>query len=236
MQIGPPSSATASGPSRVDVARLLDDLGGDPRPRLTWYSTGGNRVELTGRDLVRWVAKTAHLLVEEGDVEPGSQVRVSLGPDWRAPVFWLATWFLGGSVHDDGTTAWPATGDRAPDEVSDDSAVHVVAEGAAGPTTGSVVVVVGAAALPRPAATLPPGGVDYGSEVSGMPDVLPSPGPASLLAVQARTGGRVLLGPRLAAPEVLARWAAGGSVVLHTGLTGDALARVAAQENTVDGP
>ena len=77
-----------------------------------------------------------------------------------------------------------------------------------------------------------PGGVDYGGEVSGFPDVLPAPGPQAPLGPPAPSARRVLLGPGAAPDEVLAAWAAGGSVVLHTGLRAEALARVAAQERT----
>ncbi len=215
VQISTGPAAPAPGPADVDVARLVRALQQDPRPRLTWYGDGDARVELTGAGLAQWVAKTAHLLAEEADVEPGSRVEVRLGPDWRAPVLWLATWFLGAQVAAGG-------GDR-PD-------VTVVPEGAT-PPAATVTVVVAAAALPRPVADLPPGAVDYGAEVSGFPDQLPRPGPATVLRLDLGSPGRSLLGPDASPEQVATVWASGGSVVLHTGLPTAALDRVRSQEN-----
>ncbi|MGJ7440276.1 TIGR03089 family protein [Aquipuribacter sp. MA13-6] len=222
MQIATGPPAPAHGPADVDVARLVRTLQQDPRPRLTWYGGDDARVELTGSGLAQWVAKTAHLLGEEADVEPGSTVQVLLGPDWRAPVFWLATWFLGAQVGPDAAAASDAGRDR-PDVV-------VVPEGSTAPAAG-VAVVVAAAALPRPVAELPPGAVDYGAEVSGFPDRLPSPGPATVLRLRLGATGRTLLGPGATPTQVATVWASGGSVVLHTGLAASALERVREQEN-----
>lgn len=219
---GPPTSHGDGAARRVDVARLVRELQSDPQPRLTWYGGGGARVELTGRVLAQWVAKTAHLLLEEADVTAGSTVRVALGPDWRAPVFWLATWYLGARTSQDPAGAPSASPD-----------VDVVVEGAApqGGPTAAVTVVVGASALPRPVADLPAGAVDYGAEVSGQPDQLPAPGATTAVSAPTLGGGRVLLGAGSTPAQVLGTWAAGGSVVLHTGLDADELDRVAAQEN-----
>lgn len=216
VQISTGPAAPAPGHADVDVARLVRTLQQDPRPRLTWYGDDDARVELTGAGLAQWVAKTAHLLAEEADVEPGSRVEVRLGPDWRAPVFWLATWFLGAQVG-------PGAGTGHPD-------VLVVPEGSA-PSAAAVTVVVAAAALPRPVTDLPPGAVDYGAEVSGFPDQLPPPGPATVLRLDVGSPGRALLGPDAAAVQVATVWASGGSVVLHTGLPNAVLARVRSQEN-----
>ncbi len=68
----------------------------DPgRPRLTWYGPGGERVELSGKWLDNWVAKTAGLLDEDYDVE--AEVRVVVAPPlhWRTVVWSLATWLTG---------------------------------------------------------------------------------------------------------------------------------------------
>lgn len=215
---GPP--APAPGPADVDAARLVTTLQADARPRLTWYGAEGDRVELTGRVLAQWVAKTSHLLLEEGEVGPGSRVQVLLGPDWRAPVFWLAAWYLGATVVTDDDTDPPQRAD-----------VVVVPEGSRAPRATSMTVVVAAAALPDPVRDLPPGSVDYGAEVSGMPDQLPAPGPATVLRLQLDGQRRVLLGPGTAAERVAAVWASGGSVVLHTGLAPVVLDRVVRQEN-----
>ena len=57
-------------------------------PRLTWYGPDSERVELSGRVLENWVAKTANYLVDELDAEPGSAVAVDLPVHWRSLV-WL---------------------------------------------------------------------------------------------------------------------------------------------------
>ncbi|WP_380167482.1 TIGR03089 family protein [Jannaschia sp. R86511] len=221
MQIGAPPPSSSPGPAAVDVARLVASLQADPRPRLTWYGEGGSRVELTGRVLAQWVAKTAHLLAEEADVVPGSRVAVRLGADWRAPVLRLAAWYLGAQVDEASDDD-----DRTPDVVvvrEDDADREARA--------GAVVVVVAAAALPGPVRDLPAGAVDYGAEVSAQPDQPPAPGPATVLRLALTDARRVLLGPERPPQHAVAVWAGGGSVVLHTGLDPQALQRVAAQEN-----
>lgn len=218
----------AAGPvATTTPARLLAGLATDPSPRLTWYGPAGARVELSGRVLTTWVAKTAHLLLEEADVGPGSVVALHLGPDWRAPVFWLAARYLGAVV----------VAPTAPD-----ADVRVVPEAAVAPgapaatSTGGLLVVVAEPAVAAPARTpLPRGALDYGGEVGGQPDALPAPGPQEPLGDgpgEPRTAaGRVLLGPGTDLADLARLWAGGGSAVWHTGLDGAALARVAAQEN-----
>lgn len=65
------------------------------RPRLTWYGHGGERVELSGRVLATWIAKTANLLVEEDVAGPGIRIGIDLPPHWRALVWTWATWLTG---------------------------------------------------------------------------------------------------------------------------------------------
>jgi len=233
----------AVGPvSATTPARLLASIARDPTPRLTWYGAGGTRVELSGRVLLTWVAKTAHLLADEADAEPGSVVAVDLGPDWRAPIFWLAARYLGATV------IGPARpGDAARRGLRADITVvpeeALLRDGAHGYTPpGGVLVVVGAAAVATAVTSpLPPGAVDYGGEVGGQPDALPAPGPQEPLgAADPRPGppgldvdapGRVLRGPGTPVADLVRVWAGGGSVVWHTGLDEAVLARVTAQEN-----
>lgn len=214
-----------------DAAALLGALQADPRPRLTWYGPDGARVELTGRVLVTWVAKTAHLLQEEADVAPGSTVLVRLDADWRGPVVVLATLHLGAAATTDG-------------DGEGDVGVEVVPQDGTATAPGAVLVVVPRSPLPGSLAGLPAGAVDYGAEVSAQPDVLPAPGPASPLPASppadvgpdpVEASGRVLLGPGTDVATVLGVWAAGGSVVLHTGLAESVLDRVRAQENVTTG-
>jgi uncharacterized protein (TIGR03089 family) len=83
-----------------DVSDLLRRLRStEPtRPRLTWYGPDDERVELSGKVLDNWVAKTANLLVEEHDTGPGTRVHVALPVHWRAVVWALATWATGAVV------------------------------------------------------------------------------------------------------------------------------------------
>ena len=83
------------------VPALLDALqASGPGPRLTWYAADGERIELSGRVLANWVAKTANLLREEFDVEPGTAVRVELPGHWRRVVVELAVSALGADLAD----------------------------------------------------------------------------------------------------------------------------------------
>ncbi|GEK21628.1 TIGR03089 family protein [Cellulomonas xylanilytica] len=80
----------------ADLLRLLTREPG--RPRLTWYGDGGERVELSGAVLENWVSKTANLLLEEFDAEPGTRVRLDLPGHWRTVVWALAAWHVGATV------------------------------------------------------------------------------------------------------------------------------------------
>src|SRR5690554_3627439 len=82
------------------ATRVLDlILGQDPsQPRLTWYGEDDERVELSGRVLANWVTKATNLLVEEGEVEPGTRVLLDVPAHWRALVWALATWTAGGHL------------------------------------------------------------------------------------------------------------------------------------------
>ena len=86
-------------PSTGPLAPVLSTLTADPgRPRLTWYGTGGERIELSGHVLDNWVAKTANLLVEEFDAGPGTRVLLDLPAHWRTVVWALAVWRVGSCV------------------------------------------------------------------------------------------------------------------------------------------
>lgn len=81
------------------IADVLGALQREPgRPRLTWYSDGGERIELSGAVLENWVSKTANLLVEEFDAGPGVRVLVDLPPHWRTVVWAFAAWRVGACV------------------------------------------------------------------------------------------------------------------------------------------
>ncbi|MEJ5914092.1 TIGR03089 family protein [Pseudokineococcus sp. 1T1Z-3] len=149
------------------VPALLDALsesdGG--RPRVTWYGAGGERVELSARVLANWVAKSADLLVDECDVEPGDVVALALPPSWRTVVLALAAWSAGAEPSWDGDE-----GEMLDDLEPQPPAVLVTtADGPVGPA--GRVVVVDPPALSRRTEGGPPGALDYNAEVTGRDDV-----------------------------------------------------------------
>lgn len=208
----------ASSPRRVHpgtarattVPALLQALqASGPGPRLTWYAADGERIELSGRVLANWVDKTANLLREEFDVEPGTGVRVDLPGHWRRVVVELAVSALGAHL----------AGDDDPDLVVTDQPVP-------GPPTLAVAPAALATGFEGPLN----GAVDYAAEVSGHDDVFLPDEPADLPRAQPLpAGARLLL--TATDPDLLGRclavWRADGSVVL-TG-EGVDLGRVSAE-------
>ena len=84
-------------------------------PRLTWYGPGSERVELSGRVLDNWVAKTSNLLQDELDAEPGTRLRLDLPAHWKSVILALAAWQLGMEVvFEDAEAELLATGDPGP--------------------------------------------------------------------------------------------------------------------------
>ncbi|MCC9146110.1 MULTISPECIES: TIGR03089 family protein [unclassified Arthrobacter] len=201
-------------------------------PALIWYGDGGERIELSGKVLDNWVAKTSNFLVDELDAEPGLRVQLDLPVHWKTLVWVLAAWQTGCTV---------LLG--SPEEARSRD-VTVTASPDSGAAGTVVAVALGALDLAFPA-ELPAGVVDYAAEVRSYADTymeaaLPDAGqPAlevagptaardltgtvsygSLGALLESTGAaaEVLLasGPDL--PLVLAgavrTWASGGAVVL----------------------
>lgn len=74
------------------------------QPALTYYDdtpgpTQGERIEVSRRVLVTWVAKAANALQEGFDAEPGTLVRLALpAPHWRLAYWALAAWSVGCTV------------------------------------------------------------------------------------------------------------------------------------------
>ncbi len=208
----PPDVARATSVQALLEALMASDPG---RPRVTWYGSGGERVELSARVLENWVAKTGNLLVEECGVEPGTLVRLDLPPHWRTVVCALATWSVGasiiqGSVAEDDepadvliTTAPPAEGD------------------------GTTVVAMALPALARRFEGEGKFDVDYAAEVTGFADeplytVTDDPEEclAAARAIEGVThwpaGARVLIRPGqwITPHSVLAALTLDGSVVM----------------------
>src|SRR6195952_4274624 len=100
------------------VDRLLADaLRADPSgPFLTFYDDAtGERLELSLTSLDNWVAKTANLLLDELDLEPGETVRVDLPAHWQTAVIMLAVAVAGGIGGPAGRIAFFAEGAPEPD-------------------------------------------------------------------------------------------------------------------------
>ncbi|OMH31404.1 TIGR03089 family protein [Tersicoccus sp. Bi-70] len=90
-------TAAAPSPRFRDLDRALASAG--PAPRLVWYGSAGERIELSGAVLLNWAAKTANLLVEECDVDPGTAVGLDLPVHWRTLAIALGAWQTGAVLH-----------------------------------------------------------------------------------------------------------------------------------------
>lgn len=222
--------------ARISIPTLLSTLRTSQAtsPALVWYGPEAERIELSGRVLDNWVAKTSNLLVEELDAEPGVRVRLDLPAHWKTLVWALAAWQTGCTV---------VLGDSVEEPGAD---VTVTAsQDVLDASSGTVVAVAQGAMELRWTGGLPAGAVDFAAEVRSfadtfMPDqsaeedftALFSPaGPgadgalaltygalAELTAAEA-AGAQTLLVPALPdLPAVLTAalrtWAAGGTVVL----------------------
>ena len=160
----------------IDLMTALRS-GNSTSPRLTWYGPGSERVELSGRVLDNWVAKTSNLLQDELDAEPGTRLRLDLPAHWKSVILALAAWQLGMEVVlDDAAAELVATADPAP----------AAAEGA----FDAVLAVALPALAMRWQGELPTGVVDYAAEVRSHGDVfMPHVEPeASRRAVRAGAG------------------------------------------------
>jgi uncharacterized protein (TIGR03089 family) len=85
-------------PPRLELARLLERQVRryQDKPFLTWYDDGrGERVELSWKTFANWVAKTANLLVEELELEPGDRVALLLPAHWQTEVVGVACGLAG---------------------------------------------------------------------------------------------------------------------------------------------
>ncbi len=165
MSSAAPVPGTADRPEHVQD--LLASLRADPgRPRLTWYGPDAERIELSGRVLENWVAKTANLLLEEADAGPGTRVRVDLPTHWRTAVWLLAVWATGAEVVLDDAPAHPVD-------------VLVTTDPAGSALTGSRAPLVVAVALGALATSfgspLPDGVLDAAAEVRGFADSFQAP-------------------------------------------------------------
>lgn len=195
-------------------------------PRLTWYGPDSERVELSGRVLDNWVAKTSNLLQDELDAEPGTRLRLDLPAHWKSVILALGAWQLGMEV------------------VFDDAAAELLATANPGPGTAeggfdAVLAVALPALAMRWQGELPSGVVDYAAEVRSHGDVFvahvdPEAARRAVLTAAGAVHTHAELldgfaavhdgGPRLLVParrglegalaQALGAWKSGGSVVL----------------------
>jgi uncharacterized protein (TIGR03089 family) len=135
-------------------------LASDPaRPLITYYDDAtGERIELSGTTLANWAAKTANLMRDECDVEPGARVAVLLPAHWQTLVVLLGAWWCGAEV-----VADPAGADLV---CCDAGRLEVARTAGAGVVTALSLNAFGVG-LPD----LPPGVVDYATEVRPHGDV-----------------------------------------------------------------
>ncbi|MCE3244809.1 MAG: hypothetical protein K0S72_932 [Arthrobacter sp.] len=213
----------------IPATDLLTALrsGHSTSPRLTWYGPDAERVELSGRVLDNWVAKTSNLLQDELDATPGMRLRLDLPAHWKSIIWALAAWQLGMEVVLDSNSA-DVLATAAPEEAE--------------PGFDAVVAVPLPALAMKWPGDLPAGVIDYAAEVRSHGDVFmahedPSPehpavrssnghavSHADLLenfAVGHEAGARLLVradeGLESALANALGAWKNDGSVVLVHG-------------------
>ena len=81
--------------------RIFDALARVQTPALIWHARGGERIELSGRVFMNWVAKSANLLVNECEVTEESGVQITGPLHWRFLVLACATLYAGGYFDDE---------------------------------------------------------------------------------------------------------------------------------------
>lgn len=163
------------------------------RPLVTYYDDAtGERIELSATTLANWAAKTANLLRDECDLEPGGTVAVLLPAHWQTLVVLLGAWWCGAEV-----VVEPA----GADVVCCDADRLDTALGAG----AGAVVALSLHAFGTGLTGLPPGVVDYATEVRLHGDVFtPEPDPPGS-ALDGRDPEQVLAGARSAAQAPGAR-------------------------------
>ncbi|WP_138443301.1 TIGR03089 family protein [Sinomonas susongensis] len=206
------------------VATVLHRLrgGNSSAPRLTWYGPDAERVELSGRVLDNWAAKTSNLLTEELDAETGVRFRMDLPPHWKSAVIALGAW-QAGAVLVDGAADLVFSAEAGQEREGSGVRV-VVALGALDLAYRGVLAPgdIDYAALVRQFADSfepfdPPAGNDVAAELDG--ERITQSGLLEQFARAAEPGARVLVDGGRPLREVLATllgvWAADGSAVLR---------------------
>jgi uncharacterized protein (TIGR03089 family) len=167
-------------------ADLLDAaLRADPaRPLLTFYDDAtGERTELSVATFANWVAKSANLLRDDLDAQPGSTLALALPVHWQAAVMLQSAWALGLEVLTPDPDGTPPAADIT---VTSYDAVDAGVLASAG--GGLVVLGLGPLGLARADRPPPPGpALDFDREVHAhgdrfAPGSAPDAGRAALRA------------------------------------------------------
>lgn len=160
-------------------------------PRITYYDDAtGERVEVSGATLANWAAKSANLLREECDLEPGGRVAMLLPAHWQTAAVLLGAWWCGAEV----------VADAADADVVLADAEHVQAAS----TSGRTVVGLSLDAFGRGLDAAPAGVLDYAVEVRMKGDefIANGPVPASASALDDYSVSEVLSVARARAGEL----------------------------------
>lgn len=163
------------------TAALLDAT--RPTPLITFYDDAtGERIELSGVTTANWAAKTANLLRDECDVEPHVPIAVLLPAHWQTAAVLLGAWWCGAVVVSDPSAADWVFCDR--ERVN----LALRAEHAMG------VLALSLDAFGRGLPDLPPGVIDFATEVRGHGDefLVEQPVPDDAPALDAATIADVL--------------------------------------------
>jgi uncharacterized protein (TIGR03089 family) len=198
-------------PPPTPAALLAAALGADPaRPLLTFHDhADGQRVELSVATFANWVAKTANLVRDELDAQPGDVLSVRLPLHWQAAVWLQAGWATGLVVSLD------------PDATAD---VTVVSHDDVREGDGSVVSLgLAPMGLPRPdRSPATPGALDYDREIHAHGDRFDGAAPAAD-AVALVEHGEATTGATLAAEATTAPPPGGALLVTGDLTTRDAV-------------
>jgi uncharacterized protein (TIGR03089 family) len=165
-------------------ADLLDAaLRADPaRPLLTYYDDAtGERTELSVATFANWVAKSANLLRDDLDAQPGGTLALALPVHWQAAVVLQSAWALGLEV------LTPDPDDTPPPADITVTSYDAVDGGLLASPGGELVVLgLGPLGLARADRPPPPGAaLDFDREVHAhgdrfAPGSAPDPGRAAL--------------------------------------------------------
>lgn len=184
-------------------------------PRLTVYDESrGTRMEFSAQTLDNWANKVANLLVEEFEADAETRVGIDVGASWQSAVIALGAYNAGLSPLFDATGLAPTVIFTTPDAASRFPDVPDCVVVSDDPFGRGVVEAGG---------RLPQGTVDFGPTVRFYGDQYFGPSTdLSRFALPDIEAERYLVPPWNSAAEferrVLAPLAAGGSVVLVTGL------------------